>query len=208
MQASSSSIRSANSGYFIKNVDGYENSIPVSELGNITPDMLKSIAPADTGTSVGKVVGDYDWYIAVEIDNTTAMSLAVGQTYSVDFNIDSAKRVPATVKYMNRFENTTVVVFSCSYMNSTLAHLRNCQLKIILKEYNGLAVNTEAIRIINGVKGVYVDNGYMIKFKPVEVIYTGDGYMLCKLSEDKSGLLLYDEVVIGGRNLYDGKIIS
>lgn len=81
-------------------------------------------------------------------------------------------------------------------------------MRIILKEYSGLVVNTEAVRIVDDVKGVYVDNGYMIKFKPIEVIYTGDGYMLCKVSEDKSGLVLYDEVVIGGRNLYDGKIVA
>ncbi len=208
MQTSSSSIRSANSGYFIKSVDGYENSISVDELANITPDMLNSVTATDMGDAIGKVVGDYDWYIATEIDNTTAMSLAVGQTYSIDFNIDSAEKVPATVKYMNRFDNTTVVVFSCSYMNSTLAHLRSCQIEVILKEYSGLVVNTEAVRIVDDVKGVYVDNGYMIKFKPIEVIYTGDGYMLCKVSEDKSGLVLYDEVVIGGRNLYDGKIVA
>ena len=208
MQTSSSSIRSANSGYFIKSVDGYENSISVDELANITPDMLNSVTATDMGDAIGKVVGDYDWYIATEIDNTTAMSLAVGQTYSIDFNIDSAEKVPATVKYMNRFDNTTVVVFSCSYMSSTLAHLRSCQIEVILKEYSGLVVNTEAVRIVDDVKGVYVDNGYMIKFKPIEVIYTGDGYMLCKVSEDKSGLVLYDEVVIGGRNLYDGKIVA
>lgn len=129
MQTSSSSIRSANSGYFIKSVDGYENSISVDELANITPDMLNSVTATDMGDAIGKVVGDYDWYIATEIDNTTAMSLAVGQTYSIDFNIDSAEKVPATVKYMNRFDNTTVVVFSCSYMNSTLAHLRSCQIE-------------------------------------------------------------------------------
>ena len=186
MQTSSSSIRSA----------------------NITPDMLNSVTATDMGDAIGKVVGDYDWYIATEIDNTAAMSLAVGQTYSIDFNVSTAEKVPATVKYMNRFDNTTVVVFSCSYMNSTLAHLRSCQIEVILKEYNGLIVNTDAVRIADDVKGVYVDNGYMIKFKPIEVIYTGDGYMLCKVSEDKSGLVLYDEVIIGGRNLYDGKIVA
>ncbi len=208
MQTSSSSIRSANSGYFIKSIDGYENSISVEELANITPDMLNSVTATDMGDAIGKVVGDYDWYIATEIDNTAAMSLAVGQTYSIDFNVSTAEKVPATVKYMNRFDNTTVVVFSCSYMNSTLAHLRSCQIEVILKEYNGLIVNTDAVRIADDVKGVYVDNGYMIKFKPIEVIYTGDGYMLCKVSEDKSGLVLYDEVIIGGRNLYDGKIVA
>ncbi len=208
MQTSSSSIRSANSGYFIKSIDGYENSISVEELANITPDMLNSVTATDMGDAIGKVVGDYDWYIATEIDNTTAMSLAVGQTYSIDFNVSTAEKVPATVKYMNRFDNTTVVVFSCSYMNSTLAHLRSCQIEVILKEYSGLIVNTDAVRIADDVKGVYVDNGYMIKFKPIEVIYTGDGYMLCKVSEDKSGLVLYDEVIIGGRNLYDGKIVA
>lgn len=208
VQSPLGSIRSASSGYFIKSVDGYENAISVSELENLTPEMLSSVTQSDTGNAIGKIVSDYDWYIAAEIDNTTAMSLSVGQTYSIDFNIDSVGQVPATVKYMNRFDSTTVVVFSCSYMNSALAQLRSCEIEIVLKEYSGLVVSTDAVRIVDDVRGVYVDNGYMIKFKPIEVIYTGDGFMLCSESESKDGLVLYDEIVIGGRNLYDGKIVA
>ena len=55
--------------------------------------------------------------------------------------------------------------------------------------------------------GVYVLSGMQISFVPVEVLYYSDSYIICK-KDNEGGLKLYDRVVVKGKNLYDGKIIS
>lgn len=206
----SSTVTSASSGYFVKDIDGYENAFDIDELSSITAQQLDSAA-ADAGLadgSVGKVVSDYDWYAAVKLDSETAMLLTEGQQLSVDFDVESAETVPATVKYINRGDDGVVAVLSCNYMDSALAHARRLTARIVLGRHSGLKISTSAIRVKDGVKGVYVSNGYTVKFKTVDILYTGDGYTICRKTDDGSSVALYDEVITKGRDLYDGKIIA
>ena len=51
--------------------------------------------------------------------------------------------------------------------------------------------------------------GMQVKFVEVNVIYSDDDYMICeKQTEDEKVLRLYDEVIVKGKNLYDGKIVG
>ena len=48
-----------------------------------------------------------------------------------------------------------------------------------------------------------------VKFVEVNVIYSDDDYMICeKQTDDEKVLRLYDEVIVKGKNLYDGKIVG
>ena len=66
------------------------------------------------------------------------------------------------------------------------------------------------------VKGVYILVGNEILFKQIVPLYTGEGFIICMqnpkdedLVTDEIGVLkAYDEVVVEGANLYDGKIID
>ena len=93
-------------------------------------------------------------------------------------------------------------------MNNELAVIRSGVITVINKEYSGLAVSKKALRVVDSVRGVYVQNGMQINFVPVEIVYTTDDYIICeKKNENGNYLKLYDKVVVKGKNLYDGKII-
>ena len=95
-------------------------------------------------------------------------------------------------------------------MNSTLACMRTGAMTVINKEYTGLKVSKKALRVVKGKTGVYVLSGINIRFLPVEVIYTHEEYVICKqIKENADNILrLYDQVVVKGKNLYDGKVIG
>ena len=93
-------------------------------------------------------------------------------------------------------------------MNSELAAMRKGTMTVIKQEYSGLRVPKKALRVVDSQKGVYVVNGMQIKFIPVEITYTADTFILCKKSDENGALKLYDQVVVKGKNLYDGKIIG
>ena len=63
----------------------------------------------------------------------------------------------------------------------------------------------------SSVTGVYTVMGLEARFKPVEVLYTGENYVLLESAarSDQENLRLRpgDEVIITARDLFDGKVI-
>ena len=80
---------------------------------------------------------------------------------------------------------------------------------VVKKEYSGLKIPKSALRVVDSKRGVYVLTGMQVKFVEVNIIYSADNYMLCeKQTDDEKSLRLYDDVIVKGKNLYDGKIVS
>ena len=93
-------------------------------------------------------------------------------------------------------------------MNSELASLRTGAITIIKDEYEGIMVKKTALRVVDGVTGVFVVSGMEAKFVAVDIIYSTEDYSICALNtSDSSKLRLYDKIIVKGKNLYDGKII-
>lgn len=63
-------------------------------------------------------------------------------------------------------------------------------------------------------QGVYVLHGSELIFKEISITYSASDYVLCnpapaeKVLFSGETLELYDQVVIKGDNLYDGKVIT
>ncbi len=198
------------SGYFVSSADGYEGVLVADDLAKYTPEYLENIEPADKdGNIIGKIVYDYEWYIAVTVPLGDSMSYKEGD--NMKLRIEAADRtVAATVKTVNfsRESNSAVVIFVCNEMSGELASYRSGKITVIKNEYSGLRVSSKSIRFLDGLTGVYVVSGLEIKFVAVEILYANDEYTICKLNTtDEEKLRLYDEVVVNGRGLYDGKII-
>ncbi len=202
------------SGYFVSSVDGYENELNPDIINDLTPERFSKIS-ADKGMKtddyVGKVVSDMQWYIACKVSFEESLKFSVGKQLSIEMPTTSADEVPVTVECVNKSADMSdaVVVFKCSYMNADLSKLRSPTVRIIMSRKEGLRVSNDAIRVEDGKKGVYVSIGSVLHFTPVEVIYSGNGYVVCKKADPLGeGLHLYDDVVVKGKNLYDGKPVE
>lgn len=204
-------INSDKSGYFLTKVDGYENCFDIDNLEQITPEFYNNISKKDVPENViGKIVSDYEWYIAANVPISRSINFKVGEAVSIHTDIKSVPQLSATVKQINISKDGTnaVIIFACSNINSELAALRTASFTVVKHEYSGLYVPRKALRAPDSVPGVYVLTGMQIEFKPVEIIYTGEDYIICKKSDSDDALRLYDQVVVKGKNLYDGKIVS
>lgn len=207
-----SQITAKSSGYFISKTDGYENVLKGEDLNKLTPEFMASVKPEAIGSNViGKIVPDYEWYIAATVSLNDSLQYKEGQSVKLLTNVKSATELTATVKQINISEEseTAVLLFACSDMNSELANMRNISMTVVNKEYSGLRIPKKALRVVDSQKGVYVKTGMQIKFVPVEIVYRNDDYIICeKQNENSDCLKLYDNVVVKGRNLYDGKIVG
>ncbi len=212
LPAAKGTVKAAMSGYFVSKADGYETVLTCGNPESITPEFMSSVSAAELPDGViGKIVSDYEWYIAAEISINESLKYKEGDSLTIYTSVKSYPKLPVTVKKINISESssTAVVVFSCNEMNSELATMRSGPMTVVTKEYDGLRVPSSALRVVDSKRGVYVLTGMQVKFVEVNVLYKDDSYMICeKQTSDESVLRLYDEVIVKGKNLYDGKIVG
>jgi hypothetical protein len=144
-----------------------------------------------------------------------------------------SENIPSKIYSINQTDRKKdgVLVLSCNYMNNNIADARNENTDITTISYTGLKVSKRAIhegyvkktvKDKNGkmvskkkkVQGVYVLHGSELIFKEIVISYSGSDYVLCEENPNEGVLFsnetlqLYDQVVVKGDNLYDGKVIQ
>ena len=88
-------------------------------------------------------------------------------------------------------------------MNPAASVLRNEDIKIKFTNYRGIRVDKSALRLIDGVLGVYIKFGSLVKFRKVDIIYETEDYIISSATEGSGSVLsLYDEIIVQGKNLY------
>jgi len=206
------SIKAKTSGYFVSGIDGYENVLECDDLEKINTEFLDSLsAEAPSKTAIGKIVTGYKWYIAAAVSIEDSMQYKTGDKLSIKTSIKTAPLLDVTVEKINTSSKgeDAVLIFSCQQMNSELALMRKGNMTIIKSDYSGLRLPKKALRVQNGKTGVFVRSGITLKFVEVNVIYSTDDYIICEQQTSNEDVLrLYDDVVIKGKRLYDGKIVD
>lgn len=232
------SINSQKTGYFSSTVDGYETYYNTSTLESIKVGDLDSskIKKKDVGKNViGKTMEGVYWYVACEVTADEAISIKESPSLSVDIPIANNHNISVELHCINQKDKNSdaVVILKGSYMNSEMINLRREDISIIKNTYNGIYVSrnavhdqqiTETVTDKNGkettetksVKGVYILVGNELLFKQIVPVYTGEGFIICMQNPKESDLVTdeigvlkaYDDVVVEGANLYDGKIID
>ena len=205
-------IKAPLSGYVIYTVDGYETAVSADDLESLSAEAIKEIKPTETATdAVCKIVSDYEWYIAAEVPFDEALKLKLGNKIKLKTKLLSTPELTVTIKHINKqsVNQNAVVVFACNNMNTELAATRNLDITIVYDEHEGLRVDNRAIRVVDGVRGVYVLTASQVKFVPVNIIWKGENYSIAELKASNEKVLrIYDEIIVKGKNLYDGKIID
>ncbi len=206
------SINADRSGYFVSSVDGYENVLLCENIESVTPEYIDNLtAETIKDTAVGKIVSGYTWYIAAKVDIGESVKYKTGDELTLKTTIKSTPELKVVLEKINTSsnENSAVMIFSCQQMNSELAAMRKGAFTIINSTYSGLKIPTKALRVQDGKTGVFVRSGMTVKFVGVNVIHRTDEYIICEQEVSNDTVLrLYDDVVVKGKRLYDGKIIE
>lgn len=229
-------VTSANSGYFVSSVDGYENCVPVDSLETLTYADYQKIEASDIDPDayIGKVIRGLNWYIVCPVTPDEATNISRNSaTVSVRMPYALTEELPAKVLYVNTFsgEDKAIVVLQCNYMSEALSKIRKETVEIVVNSYEGLKISKSAIhdgeltRTVTDdkgvettetktVQGVYVEYGNELRFRQIVIAYSGDDYVICNENPDAELLFkgrtitLYDQVVTEGDNLYDGKLFK
>lgn len=239
LQENNKKILAQHSGYFMGNVDGFEDAFNYDSVKNITVEQIKvllneSSERAHSQTkNVAKLVINSNWFVVCALKRTDALQLSLDQHVELVMPLASAEKIKAKVVSINQSGEApeSAVVFQCNYIDKNSLSIRNEPIKINISEYRGISVSKSAVHektlsrtitdeatgqekvVQKTVKGVYVRRGKQIAFREINIIFSGDDFVLCDLDVDKSKLFSentikeHDEIVVKGCDLYDGKFV-
>jgi len=231
------SVSSDKAGYFVTSPDGYEKTFSYNKVKKITLDDLndfkKSKIPQNT---IGKVIKNPEWYVVCKItaDEAIGLSKLLNSENNIYIEMPSLtnEKIPASIYSINQNnkKQSAVLVLVCDYMDSYLSCARNEKLEITTLSYEGIKVPKRAIhedfvtKTVEDkkgnkttkekkVQGVYVLHGSELQFKQISIVYSSTDYVLCDPEPEEGKLFngetieLYDQVIVKGDDLYDGKVI-
>ncbi len=209
----SASIYAPQTGYFISTVDGFESRINVESVRSLeAPELMDLLESANSGVRLDdshcKVVSDYTWMYAALVPKSAIGSFAQGARYTIDFQYAQVTGVPVTVSEIHYRDGDDygVVVFACSYLNPSITKLRCETGTVVFTDYVGIKVARSALRLVDGVQGVYIKYGSTVAFRRIDKLFETDDFILSKPGSSDSDLLaLYDEIITEGKDLYVGK---
>ena len=206
-------IYSPVSGYFMNIVDGYEDIATIENFESLSyaegMDILNN--PIDTVQAdvYGKIITDYKWKLCTYVTSVQAEKLYEGQKIRLSINMEEPSYQYMTVEKLIPKENDMVmVVLKASTINKESVSARICESEILFSQYKGIKIPKSAIRIVDGQMGVYVKFSKLVQFKKIKPIYQDENYVVLPIENDADNEVdLYDDVIVKGVNLYDGKYL-
>ncbi|MBQ7835243.1 MAG: hypothetical protein IJ385_05615 [Ruminiclostridium sp.] len=203
-------------GYFVSRVDGFEDALNSETVFELTKEQIEHVISAEeqeTNPSgvIGKLIDGYKWYMVAIFDTVRLGTVFEGA--NVTLRIGSSQQdVQADIISLERQEDgSSICIFECDMFSSEFVDGRVAQVKLLMDDYEGIRIPTEAIRVTeDGRVGVYVLNGGIeVVFRQIRQIISEEDYTLVVDTTDEEGYIsLYDTIIVEGKDLYDGKIIS
>ena len=215
-------IHAPATGAFTSRIDGLEEMLAPAALENINAAYMKELdklsAQAKTsetvqaGEPIGKIVNNFSWNVAVQVPKRDAESLNAGDSIKIRFPDMGVETISAKITKITPEESGKVIVVANSnkYLE-TIYSTSRADVELIMDFYDGLRIPAKSIRMLDGTMGVYVIRSNKARFVPVEMLYSGKDWVVVReIMESDSNpkvLKLYDELIISGKNIYDGKVV-
>lgn len=236
-QKKSMEIKSPVTGYFVGSADGYENLIKTSQLKSIKPEDIESdkLSPINVPSKVvGKTINGVYWYVLCKVTPDEILKIKKASSLKLDIPVVSSQKIKVELYSINQEDRNSdgVAVFRGTMMNDEMASFRRGEISVIIEEYSGISIPKSAVHDLEitrvnedndgnvtseskVVTGVYVKLGNSVSFREIFPIYSGENIVISEInkklkpfSKEFEKLEVYDEIIVEGANLYDGKIIA
>ena len=153
-----------------------------------------------------------------------------GSKVPVTFASDFYEELNMTVERLGEDENgSRLLILSCDSYMQDVTLMRQQSADVVFTSYAGLRVPKEAVRVMTRAQiyqetadasdampvdseqtyvGVFVLEGSTAAWKNIEILYdNGESYVVVLDKSSTDNLWPGDEIIVGARNLYDGKVV-
>ncbi|MEF9976282.1 MAG: HlyD family efflux transporter periplasmic adaptor subunit [Oscillospiraceae bacterium] len=200
-------------GYFVSAERSMPPVFTSQQLAEITPLELKTanvtIAEDAESNVMGRLIYDYRWKCYMSVNLKQSEKFIEGKEISLKFPEVSDARIPARIEKVetDTANDAAKITITSDYMNKEIISFKGSKAQAIFGDFEGLRLDKSALRILNGEPGVYVKYGNTAEYRKIKILFEDENYILTPLTYEKgvNELKMYDEVIIGGRNIEEGK---
>lgn len=214
-------IFSPYAGSFVSKVDGYEKALNFDNIKKfeyndmVYENITKS--KSDESNTIGKIIKSTKWYLLCYVSEDQMYNIQENMEVSTKFACES-DYIPTKIERVIKGKNgqDSLVILSCEYMDNKLCFTRFENVFIKKSSYFGFKIPKDSLKLYedNGTlyKGIYVKNGANLVFKKIDILYSGDNFVIAESfkdndENDEKCLVNGDMAVVYGKNLYDGKCV-
>jgi hypothetical protein len=211
------SITTAQSGYYFRETDGYETLFTNTALEGASFDSFFELIaqqPLATDTHAGKLIGDYIWYAAIPATVTEVQMLTEGVGYLLHFADGTAVNMTLDRILTKQGDERCVLIMKTGHMPQGFDYTRIQTVTMEIGTTSGLRVPQTALIVgKDGEMGVYVLDVAYVRYRKIDIVWRGDGYVLVRendrTKEGHENDLGYQELLIthSDEALYDGQLL-
>ncbi len=177
-------VTSPVSGYYYSGCDGYEELFSAKNIDALSPSSLSALLekePSSTAGTAGKVVTSHKWYLACPVSRGEASKIsAAGSHLTVTLQNNAETPLEMEVYSVQVTSSDALVVFLCDEVKEGFDFTRSQSVTIVTGETTGFKVPVSAVRVIDGVEGVYIIDEIKVGFRRIDVIEEAGGFYLCR----------------------------
>ena len=212
---------------------GIIDTLTISEF----EELKKALPEKQPENSVGKIITDSRWYVMCELLKEETIPFENGKYYEIVFpysaNLSIRMQLHKTISETDK--NTEILIFTTDEMPEGFSYTRSQKIEIVSEVYKGLKVPKVAMRRLEDkFDGVYILIGETVYFRRAEPVFEIDDYYIIRTESEQETsqtaaaqavsdntqtteqetqknykyLSLYDNVIVAGKELYDGKRIK
>lgn len=212
-----SEISSPLTGFFYSRADGYEEAVIPDSLDEITFDecdrAFLSVKSEDNRRNVSacKTVSSFKWYVICMVDADEAVRFVTGKEYTV-FLGQTKTQMELYRSIESGDGKRLALIFESDVIPAEFDFARLQSVSVVCEETEGYEIPAEAVRYVNGVPGVYVLRGSVVEYREIKSVHSENGMFFSEdgfeASKGQTALSFYDLIIVRGKELYVGKIIS
>lgn len=215
LRAGSEYIYAPTSGVVSYRVDNLEEVLTPDNFEDLNENYLKELDVKTgqivaTSNEVGKVVNNYECYIAASLKSEEAKKANVGQ--KVKLRLSTQDEIDARIEYIKNEDKSVLIVFKINECVEKLIDYRKISFDVIWWNYKGLKVPKSAIIYDNGLSYVIRNRaGYYNKIL-VSILKENDNYCIVDNydNEDLKSLGYSDEEIYSQKtiSIYDEIVLN
>lgn len=205
-------IFAGRSGIFQSAVDGWESLSP-EQASSLSLEQVEDLLDGTRtvpSTAVGKLIYGEEWYYLAIADSSETAHYSKGDYVTVSFGRWMPDTVSMKIESKTDYpDGRTLLWFSCSRSMSEASALRLQNADLIRSSYDGLRIPRKALHTDGTQDFVYVMTGLQAEKKTVTILLdAGDFYIIRSEAGRPDAVHPGDTVIVTGKGLYDGKVVS
>ena len=214
-ELSKEDVISNSSGIMTHAVDGFEADVTPDKIEYYTPEAIDAWLDYNADvpkTKYLKIIRNNCWYYAFNITVNQLDNMKIGDGAYIKTTAESNELIPVTVYDISdpSSDKRVTVTVQCTHDIASAFTARKPQMVFVKKVYEGYKVPKTAVVVKNDVVGVYALMGGIVEFRPINIVYSSEDYIMISNEYDSetNQIHMYDDIILSTEDVKEGMLFT